>query len=146
MYRDRLHLLSSGKSFLSNRLIENINDYLEMHTHHQHVPIQIPLFLDHSCFSDLKAFRKCKLQHPKNPVTGYLNVNSPRNKIVGLREIMSDIHWVKMFVFGVILVRIFTHPDWIQNLYSVRMRKNADKNNSEYGHFLHSDISGLLWS
>ena len=111
MYRDRLHLLSSGKSFLSNRLIENINDYLEMHTHHPHVPIQIPLFLDHSCFSDLKAFRKCKLHYPKNPVTGYLNVNSPRNKIVGLREIMSDIHWVKMFVFGVILVRIFTHPD-----------------------------------
>ena len=30
-------------------------------------------------------------------------------------------------VFGVILVRIFPHSDWI--------RENADQNNSEYGHF-----------
>ena len=35
-----------------------------------------------------------------------------------------------MSVFGVILVRIFP--------YSVRMRKNTDQNNSEYGHFLRS--------
>ena len=35
-----------------------------------------------------------------------------------------------MFVFGVILVRIFP--------YSVQMWENADQNNSEYGHFLRS--------
>ena len=27
--------------------------------------------------------------------------------------------------------------------YSVRMRENMDQNNSEYGHFLHSDISNI---
>ena len=37
-----------------------------------------------------------------------------------------------MFVFGVILVHIFP--------YSVRMRENADQNNSEYGHFLRSTM------
>ena len=36
-----------------------------------------------------------------------------------------------MPVFGVILVRI--------SPYSVRMRENADQNNSEYGHLLLSD-------
>ena len=39
----------------------------------------------------------------------------------------------------------FPHSDWIQRVrsvypYSVRMRKNADQNNSEYGHFLSSDV------
>ena len=39
----------------------------------------------------------------------------------------------KVPVFGAILVRIFPHSDWI------RMRENADQNNSEYQHFLRSD-------
>ena len=40
----------------------------------------------------------------------------------------------KVPVFGAILVRIFPHSDWI------RMRENADQNNSEYQHFLRSEI------
>ena len=34
------------------------------------------------------------------------------------------------------MVRIFSHSD----LYSVRMRENADQNNSEYGHFQRSVV------
>ena len=37
-----------------------------------------------------------------------------------------------MSIFGVILVRIF--PQF------VRMRENADQNNSQFGHFLLSDL------
>ena len=38
------------------------------------------------------------------------------------------------------MVRIFPHLDWMWRdteylSYSVRMLKNADQNNSEYGHF-----------
>ena len=40
---------------------------------------------------------------------------------------VADTAW-KLSLFGVILVSIFP--------YSIRMRKNADQNNSEYGHFL----------
>ena len=39
----------------------------------------------------------------------------------------------KVSVFGVILVRIFSH------LYSVRMRENTDQANSKYKHFSRSD-------
>ena len=48
-----------------------------------------------------------------------------------------------MSVFGVILVRIFPHSDWIrrETPYLVQMRENADQNNSEYGYFLHITIS-----
>ena len=49
----------------------------------------------------------------------------------------------KEFVLGVILVlifRIWTEYGEILFIspYSVRMRENADQNNSEYGHFLRS--------
>ena len=52
-----------------------------------------------------------------------------------------------MSVFGVFLICIFPHSDWIRNdtpeyreilhisTYSVRMRENTDQKNSEYGHF-----------
>ena len=62
IYSDGLHLLRSGKFLLSNNFIENINNFLEMHTH---TPSTCPhthtTSLDHSYFSDLEAFRKCKL-------------------------------------------------------------------------------------
>ena len=54
----------------------------------------------------------------------------------------------KASIFGVILVRIFPHLDYIRESlkseilkspYSVQMLENADQNNSGYGHFLRSD-------
>ena len=56
----------------------------------------------------------------------------------------------KVSIFGVILVRIFPHLDWIDtpclSVFSPNAG-NADQNNSEYGHFsrsvldLHNDVS-----
>ena len=43
----------------------------------------------------------------------------------------------KVSVFGVLLVRIFPHSDWIQRDI-VRMLVNTDKKNSKYGHFSRS--------
>ena len=60
VYSNGLHLLHSGKFLLPNNFIENIDNFLEMHT-----PFTCPhthsTSLDHSYFSDLEAFRKCKL-------------------------------------------------------------------------------------
>ena len=43
-------------------------------------------------------------------------------------------------VFRVILVHIFPHSDWYEEIrsispYSVQMRENENQNNSEYRHF-----------
>ena len=43
MHRDGLHLLRASKFFLSNNFIANINNFLEIHTHHPQFPIHIPL-------------------------------------------------------------------------------------------------------
>ena len=52
----------------------------------------------------------------------------------------------KVSVFGVILVRIFSHLDWIRRdteylYYLVQIRENAGPNNIEHGHFLRSALS-----
>ena len=64
----------------------------------------------------------------------------------------------KVSVFGVILVRIFPHSDWlfspntfglsiqseyIRTEYSVRIGENVDQNDSKYGQFLHSGVNSL---
>ena len=43
-----------------------------------------------------------------------------------------------MSVFGVILVRISPHSDWIWVQENSRVLENADQNNTEYQHFLRS--------
>ena len=65
-----------------------------------------------------------------------------------------------MSLFGIILVRIFPHSDWIWrdtpysvrvwkilriSPYSVRTRENVDRNNSEYGHFSRSQSATCFW-
>ena len=53
----------------------------------------------------------------------------------------------KVSFFGFVLVRIFPHSDWIRRdtPYSVRIRENANQNNSEYGHCLCNDVHKCLW-
>ena len=56
----------------------------------------------------------------------------------------------KVSVFGVILVRIFPHLDWIRrdfriSPYSVQIKENADQSNSECGHFLCSENGSYLY-
>ena len=63
-------------------------------------------------------------------------------RISEMRDIFSPIEKgvssLSLSVYGVILVRIFLHLDWIRRSispYSVRMRENVDHNISEYWHF-----------
>ena len=44
----------------------------------------------------------------------------------------------KVSLFGVILVRIFPHSDWIRR--AVQMPENMHQNNPEYGYFLRSEM------
>ena len=47
----------------------------------------------------------------------------------------------KVSIFGIILVHIFPHSDWILRISpcSARMQEDMDQNNSEYGHSLWND-------
>ena len=39
--------------------------------------------------SDLQILLKLKLKCPRNPLIGYLNINSLRNKIIDVREMIG---------------------------------------------------------
>ena len=39
--------------------------------------------------SDLQILRKLRLKYPRNPLIGYLNINSLRNKIIDVRELIG---------------------------------------------------------
>ena len=63
---------------------------------------------------------------------------------------MAFTAWKKS-AFGIILVHIFPHLDWIREIrgispYSVRMRESLDQNNSKYGHSLCSVLQMLFVS
>ena len=91
-----------------------------------HTPFAYPhthtTSLDRSFFSDVETFRKCKLQYPKNPAIGYLSINSLRNKIVDLREIMSDISLDYFVVSETKLDSSFPSAQFHINGYEVRAR------------------------
>ena len=46
-------------------------------------------------------------------------------------------HCIKVSVFGVFLVRVFPHSEWIRRdtPYSVRIPQNTDQKSSKHGHF-----------
>ena len=39
--------------------------------------------------SHLQILRKLRLKYPRNPLVGYLNINSLRNKIIDVREMIG---------------------------------------------------------
>ena len=70
-----------------------------------------------------------------------LNVKWSLTRHYWIQGFMNVTVW-KVCVFGVFLVRIFPHSDWMRRdseyPYSVQIRENKDQKNSEYGHFSRS--------
>ena len=65
------------------------------------------------------------------------------SEILQINSVYYVDHSVKSVWFEIIVVRIFPFRTeygeiWSISLYSVRMRENADQNNSECGHFSRS--------
>ena len=88
LYIDRLHLLEAGKRILANNFINGINNNYFLLKHRQK-----KLFLTkdtnkdtHSIdCTDLQTLKKNRLNYPRNPLIGYININSIRNKIFDIR-------------------------------------------------------------
>ena len=98
-----------------------------------------------SCFSDMnspiKSVKDCnnsidrithlRLKNPNNPLIGYLNINSLRNKIVDLREICSSFS-PDYFVIGETkLDQSFPSTQFIIDNYEIRNRKDRNKHGAD---------------
>ena len=49
--------------------------------------------------TDLHALKKDRLNYPRNPLIGYLNINSMRNNISDIREVFGKLQ-LDYFVFS----------------------------------------------
>ena len=98
LFDDGLHLLESSRCVLANNVIDRINNTLSPPEHtHTHNGVTNRIFLrdvyrNNMLISDLQILRKRKLKYPRNPLIGYLNINSLRNKIIGVREMIGRLH------------------------------------------------------
>ena len=98
LFDDCLHLLESSRCILANNVIDRINNTPSPPEHtHTHNGVTSRIFLrdvyrNNMLISDLQILRKRKLKYPRNPLIGYLNINSLRNKIIGVREMIGRLH------------------------------------------------------
>ena len=80
---------------------------------------------------------------PKKHNSQYKYYLSGAFKLAWITFLKNYTAW-KVSVFGVFLGRIFPHSDWVRrdtlyiHPYSVRIQKNTDHKNSQYGHFSRS--------
>ena len=100
LYKDSLHLLDKGKYFLSRNFIENLNQFLKTHVCHPTVlgssdiifqSLNISDEFSSVNSSDLQSLKLVRSDNTENPMIGYLNLNSLRNKIIDLREVLKHI-------------------------------------------------------
>ena len=86
LYKDGLHLIDKEKIVLANNFIINLNqNFLTTHMHH---PPDV--FLNQECIlkptsncmeANLQILQEDRIKFHKNPLLGYLNMNSLRNKV-----------------------------------------------------------------
>ena len=77
--------------------------------------------------SDLQILRKLRLKYPRNPPIGYLNINSLRNKIIDVREMIGRLQ-LDCFVIGETnLDSRFRSAQFHIEDYEIRNHRDRDK-------------------
>ena len=91
LYKDRLHLLEAGKLILANNFVNGINNYFLIKAQTEQSFLTKDTNKDtHSIdCTNLQTLKKDRLNYPRNPLIGYLNINSIRNKISDIREVFG---------------------------------------------------------
>ena len=77
--------------------------------------------------SQFEAIRENRLKYVNNPLIGYLNVNSLRNKIVDLREIILELLLAYLVLNETKTDQSFLTAQFYIKGYEVRSRRDRDK-------------------
>ena len=134
LYKDRLHLMEEGKMILGRNLIFCLNkatwnyfvDYNFFRQAHTSFNCQ-DLKEDLSEETGLQQLQEDKLKHCKNPLIGYLNINSLRNKITLLRVIMKTLPLDYFVLNETKIDESFPTSKFNVEAYGIRARRDRDK-------------------
>ena len=75
----------------------------------------------------LQQLQEDRLKHRKNPLIGYLNINSLRNKITDLRVIMKTLSLVYLILSETKIDESFPTSQFNAEGYDIRARRDSDK-------------------
>ena len=75
----------------------------------------------------LQQLQEDRLQHHKNPLIGYLNINSLRNKITDLRVIMTILSLDYLILSETKIDESFATSQFNVEGYEIRARRGRDK-------------------
>ena len=77
--------------------------------------------------SDLQILRKLRLKYPRNPLIGYLNINSLRNKIIDVRELIGRLQLDYFVISETKLGSSFPSAQFHIVDYEIRNRSDRNK-------------------
>ena len=77
--------------------------------------------------SDLQILRKLRLKYPRNPLIGYLNINSLRNKIIDVRELIGRLQLDYFVISETKLDSSFPSAQFHIVDYEIRNRRDRNK-------------------
>ena len=77
--------------------------------------------------SDLQFLRKLRSKYPRNPLLGYLNINSPRNKIIDVRKLIGRLQLDYFVISETKLGSSFPSAQFRIGDYEIRNRRDRNK-------------------
>ena len=90
--------------------------------------------------SELQILRKLRLKYPRNPLLGYLNINSVKNKITDVREMIGRLQLDYFVISDTKLDSSFPSAQFHIGDYEIRNRRNRDKSGGELIEFVKKGI------
>ena len=77
---------------------------------------------------DLQILSKNRVKYPTNPLIAYLNINSLRNKIIDVREVIGKMSLDYLVISETKLDESFPSAQFNISNYEIRNRRDRDKN------------------
>ena len=89
---------------------------------------------------DLQILRKLRLKYPRNPLIGYLNINSLRNKIIDVRELIGRLQLDYFVISETKLDSSFPSAQFHIGDYEIRNRRDGNKSGGGLTEFVKKGI------
>ena len=90
--------------------------------------------------SDLQILRKLRFKYPRNPLIGYLNINSLRNKIIDVRGMIGRLQLDYFVISETKLGSSFPSAQFHIGDYEIRNRRDRDKSGGGLTEFVKKGI------